>query len=268
MPRFAANLNWLFLEAGFRDRFKLAQRAGFKALEIQFPYELPADEVGDLRRASGLPCLMFNGAAGDLDRGEYGLAALPGREADFRAGIKHALTYAQALESAHVHVLAGIIPDGADPEACRAVYLQNLAWAADVLADEGVGVLIEPINTRDRPGYFLTRTDQARVLIEDLNHANVGIQYDFHNAQMMEGDLARTIEANLDLIRHMQVAGMPGRTPPGEGEANDAYLFDLVDRLGYTGWIGCEYKPAGSTAASLAWAAPYGISGETITRPA
>ncbi len=259
MPRFAANLTWMFNEHPFTDRFQAAADAGFKAVEIQLPYEHAPETLARCREQSGVRQIMFNAPPGDMQRGQYGVAGLPGRESEFRASMEQALEYAQALECSLVHVLAGIVPDGTPVEQCWATYLENLAWAADHCLKASVGLLLEPINAVERPGYLVSLTSQAREAVDSVGRDNVGIQYDFHNAQLMEGRLTRTLRANIGKIRHMQVAGLPDRTPPDEGEMNFSYLFGLVDELGYEGWIGCEYRPRENTLKSLEWARPYGI---------
>lgn len=259
MPRFAANLTWMFNEHTFVDRFKAAADAGFKAVEIQLPYDHSPELLAQSREAAGVRQIMFNAPPGNMKAGEYGIAALPGRESEFRASIDQALEYAQALECSLIHVLAGIVPGDTAVNQCWSTYLENVAWAADHCMKAGVGVLLEPINAVERPGYLVSLTTQARDAVDHIGRENVGIQYDFHNAQLMEGRLTKTLKANIDKIRHMQVAGLPDRTPPDQGEMNFSYLFDLVDELGYEGWIGCEYRPGESTLKSLGWARPYGI---------
>lgn len=259
MPRFAANLTWMFNEHAFTDRFQAAADAGFKAVEIQLPYEHPPEVLARHRDAAGVSQIMFNAPPGNMRAGEYGISGLPGREAEFRDSVAQALEYAGALDCQWIHVLAGIVPQGVTAEQCWNTYLENVAWAADRCADAGVGVLLEPINTVERSGYLVSLTAEARQAVASLGRANVGIQYDFHNAQLMEGRLTRTLKDNIEMIRHMQVAGLPDRTPPDDGEMNFHYLFELVDQLGYEGWIGCEYRPRGSTLESLGWAKAYGI---------
>lgn len=259
MPRFAANLSWMFQELPMAERFGAARALGFQAVEIRLPYDHDPHMVAQALKDEGLTLVMFNAPPGDMEAGEYGLSGLPGREGEFRDGIATALDYATALKSRFIHVLAGIVPEDESPERCQAVYEENLAWAADTCAKAGVGILIEPINTFEKPGYLLTLTCDARRTCERVGHSNLGIQFDFHNAQLMEGNLTQALEENLDFIRHMQVAGVPGRTPPNEGEMNYPYLFRLIDRLGYEGWVGCEYRPRGGTADSLAWGAEFGL---------
>jgi len=249
----------MFQEFAMLERFGAARALGFEAVEIRLPYDHEPDTLAQALNDEGLDLVMFNGPPGDMDAGEYGLSALPGREKAFRNGMAMALDYAAVLKSRFIHVLAGIVPDGETPERCQAVYEENLAWAAETCGKAGVGILIEPINTFEKPGYLLTLTRQARETCERVGHPNLGIQFDFHNAQLMEGNLTQALEENLDVIRHMQVAGVPGRTPPDEGEMNCPYLFRLIDRLGYNGWVGCEYRPRGGTADSLGWAKEFGL---------
>ena len=206
---------------------------------------------------------MLNAPPGDMKQGEYGIAGLAGRESEFRDSIGLALDYATTLNSRFIHVLAGIVPAGESIERCRDLYCENLAWAADRCAQSGIGILIEPINTYERPGYLTTLTLEARETLARVRHDNLAIQYDFHNAQLMEGSLTATLTENIGLIRHMQIAGVPGRTPPDEGEMNYPYLFQLIDDLGYQGWVGCEYRPhgtqPGTSKDSLGWARRYGL---------
>ena len=205
---------------------------------------------------------MFNAPPGDMEVGEYGISGLPGREAEFRDSIGKTLEYAKTLESRFIHVLAGIVPDGESRERCHEVYVENLKWAAETCGDADVGVPIEPINIFERPGYLTTLTSEARETVARDCDPNLGIQFDFHNAQLMEGCLNRALEETIGSIKHMQIAGVPGRTPPDEGEMNYPYLFGVIDRLGYEGWIGCEYHPHGDdgeTKKSLRWATEFGL---------
>ncbi len=261
MPKLAANLSMLFTEAPFLERFAAAAGAGFAGVEFLFPYPHAPEDLAAALRDSGLEQALFNLPPGDWEAGERGLAALPGRKAEFRAGLERALPYAQALNCRRVHMMAGIPPGGADPAACRDAYLANLRAAAAFFAPHGVSVLAEPINARDVPGYFLNRQGQAVAFIEAAGAANVGLQMDFYHCQIVEGDLARHLRANFGHIRHIQIAGVPGRHEPDRGEIDYPYLFDLMDELGYDGWVGCEYRPAGDTLAGLGWARAYGITG-------
>lgn len=257
--RFIANLSWLCKEVDLPDRFALAASLGFKAVECGLPYEVSAEEFYAGWKKGGLPLVMINAATGDMTAGEYGLAALPGREADFRSAFEASLAYALPTGCHFLHVLAGIVPADSDRDACIDTYIDNLKWACSVCAGHGMQVLIEPINTVERPGYFLSRTDQAAAVIEQVGRDDIGIQYDTHNAQLMEGDLTRTLTRFFDRIHHIQVAGLPDRSPPDRGELNHDHIFALLESLGYAGWIGCEYRPGPDTAATLGWAKRFGI---------
>jgi hydroxypyruvate isomerase len=263
MPRFAANLGWMLQEVPMLERFQLARELGFGATECPLPYDTPAQDLADACQAAGLEFIMLNAPPGDMQAGEYGLAGLAGRESEFRESIELAMDYATALNSSFIHVLAGIVPPGESIGRCRDVYCENLAWAAEKCGQSDIGILIEPINTYERPGYLTTLTQEARETLERVGHGNLAIQYDFHNAQLMEGSLSATLTENIEFIRHMQIAGVPGRTPPDEGEMNYPYLFKLIDDLGYRGWVGCEYRPhgthPGATRDSLGWARIYGL---------
>lgn len=254
MPKFCANLTFLFTEVPFPERFARAAAAGFRGVEYLFPYDHPPEAVAGWLKAAGLEQVLFNLPAGDWAAGERGLACQPGREAEFDAGIELALTYAEALGCRRLHCLAGLGPEGIPEDAVRATYVANLRRCADRLAAKGIALLIEPINSRvDMPGYWLDTPAKAFELLSEIAHPNVAVQYDIYHAQVMAGDLARTIEANLQRIGHFQVADNPGRHEPGTGEINYPYLFALLDRLGYDGWVGCEYKPRAATESGLAW---------------
>ena len=257
MTRLSANLSMLFCEVDFLDRFALAAREGFDAVEFLFPYEHPPDRIAQLLSEHGLRQALFNLPAGDWAGGERGLAALPDRVGEFREGVGRAAEYALALGCPTVNALAGVAPPGADPERLTETLSENLAYAAEELAGRGVGLVTEPINTRDIPGFFLTTTGQARRVIERAGSANLRLQYDAYHMQIMEGDLARTIEANLDLIGHVQIADNPGRGEPGTGEINYGFLLGHLERLGYSGYVGCEYRPVAGTAEGLGWARRY-----------
>jgi hydroxypyruvate isomerase len=261
MPRFAANLTMMFNEVDFLDRFAAAAEAGFAAVEFLFPYAFSKSELRARLREAGLAQVLFNLPPGDWDGGERGLGALPGRQAEFRKGVAAALEYAQALGCPRMHAMAGIVPAGAERAACEEVYVENLRFAARAARAAGVEVMIEPINTRDMPGYFLTRTDQARRIIEAVGEDNLFLQYDVYHAQISEGFLVETFRANRALIRHIQVAGVPGRyEPDAEQEINYPFLFAAIDAAGYDGWIGCEYRPRAGTIEGLGWLSPYGVS--------
>ena len=259
MPRFAANLSMLYNEHAFLDRFAAAAADGFEAVEYLFPYAFAADDLAARLRDHGLEQVLFNAPPGDWDRGERGMACLPGREGEFKRGFEQALTYAAALKCARVHAMAGLAPPGADRAALRATYLANLAWAAAQAAPHGIDVLIEPINTRDIPGFFLNRQDDAHAVVREIGADNLKVQMDLYHCQIVEGDLAKKIEKYLPAgaVGHLQIAGVPERHEPDVGEINHPYLFALIDRLGYSGWIGAEYRPRANTSAGLGWFHPY-----------
>jgi len=258
MPKFAANLSMMFSEVDFLDRFAAAAKVGFVGVEYLFPYAYPADDLKQRLAENGLAQVLFNMPPGDWDAGERGIAALPGREAEFREGVDRAIEYARALDCPQVHAMAGLVPDGGTAKHLE-TYVENLRAAAKTCAGAGIRLLIEPINTRDIPGYFLSRPAQGLEILDKAAVDNLYLQYDIYHAQMTEGYLAETIAANIGVIRHFQLAGVPGRHEPDIGEINYPYLFQAIDDLGYDGWIGCEYKPKGDTVAGLGWAAEYGI---------
>ena len=257
MPRFAANLTMLFDEVPFRERYAAASAAGFAGVECLFPYEVPADELAELVAGLGLAQVLFNLPPGDWESGERGLAALPGRAAEFRDSVDVALHYARRLRCPTLHVMAGLVPEGANRNAMHRTYVDNLRYAADVVANDGIDLVIEPLNDRDVPGYFLSRVDAAAEIVAEVDRPNVGLQFDCYHVQIMDGDLATRLERHAPLIRHVQIAGVPERHEPDTGEIAYPYLFDLLDRLGYAGWIGCEYRPATTTGAGLGWLAAY-----------
>jgi len=260
MPKFAANLSMLYNEHAFLDRFAAAAADGFEAVEYLFPYEHPAAELGARLKAHGLQQVLFNAPPGDWAAGERGTACLPGREAEFRDGVQRAIDYARALDCARIHLMAGLAPDGADRAALRKTYLANLAWAAAQASD--IDFLIEPINTRDIPRFFLNRQDHAHAIVIEVGAPNLKVQMDLYHCQIVEGDLAKKIELYLPTGRvgHLQIAGVPERQEPDVGEINHPYLFALIDRLGWDGWIGCEYRPKGNTSAGLGWLQRYRAS--------
>lgn len=257
MPRFAANLTLLYQEVPFLDRFREAATDGFRGVEFLFPYEHPAHEIRKRLDDAGLTQVLFNGPAGDWAAGERGIAALPGREAQFRDGIELALDYADALGCRQLHVMAGCPGASESPERCRATYLENLAYAAGQAAAHGVTLLIEPINPRDFPRYFLTRQDQAHAIRQEVGASNLKVQFDAYHCQIVEGDLAVKLRQHIANIGHVQVAGVPARHEPDTGEVNYPFLFRLLDELGYAGWVGCEYRPQGATRAGLGWLKPW-----------
>ena len=259
MPRFAANLSMMFQDVGFLERFDAAARAGFKGVEFLFPYDHPPEAVAAALEKNRLAMTLFNTVPGDWAGGERGLAAQPGREQEFRDGVDKAIVYARATQCPLLHTMAGLWPEGRDKEAGERVCIDNLRWAADRLAASGLTAVIEPINTRDIPGYFLNTTGEAMRIIERVGRDNLKLQLDLYHVQIMEGDLATKVRALAGRYPHVQIAGNPGRHEPDVGEINYPYLFDLLDEIGYPGWIGCEYRPKGDTVSGLAWAKKYGI---------
>lgn len=257
MPKFAANLSMMFTDEPFLNRFARAAGAGFHAVEFLFPYDYTQAEVTSAARAAGVQVVLFNTVPGDWAKGERGLAALPGREEAFLAGVHKALDYAASIGCPRIHAMAGLVPEGADRAEMGVTYRKNLEQAAALAARASIDVVIEPINTRDIPGFFLNRTEEAAAVIADVGASNLKIQFDIYHRQIMQGDLARAIAEHLPLIGHMQLADNPGRNEPGTGEINYPFLFGEIDRLGFDGWIGCEYKPKGDTEAGLGWFAPY-----------
>ena len=253
MPQFAANLTMLFNEVPFLERFEKANKAGFKAVEFLFPYPFSASEIKQKLDQYQLKLVLHNLPAGDWDAGERGIACLPDRQAEFRDGVSKAIEYAKALGVNQVNCLAGKAPAGADLKILHSTFVENLRYAAQELKKANIRLLIEPINTFDIPGFFLNTTKQATHILEEVASDNLFVQYDIYHAQRMEGELANTIEKNLAKIGHIQLADNPGRNEPGTGEINHAYLFKFLDRIGYQGWIGCEYKPATTTEAGLDW---------------
>jgi hydroxypyruvate isomerase len=253
MPRFAANLTMLFTEVPFLDRFERAARAGFQAVEFLFPYAYPAEEIRRRLDEHQLALVLHNLPAGDWDAGERGIACLPDRVDEFRAGVDTAITYAKALGVTQLNCLAGKAPAGADPAMLNRTLVDNLRFAADALRRADLKLLIEPINTVDIPGFFVNRTAQALAIIDEVGADNLFLQYDLYHAQRMEGELAATLEKHLARIAHVQLADNPGRHEPGSGEINYPFIFAHLDRIGYRGWVGCEYKPATTTEAGLPW---------------
>lgn len=253
MPEFAANLSMLFCEHPFLDRFAAARAAGFEAVEIQFPYSFPAAEIARRLDGEGLTLVLHNIPGGDWEAGERGLGALAGGQREFREAVAQALDYAAALGCAQLNCLAGVPARGADPREARKIFVDNVAYAADALAGAGRRLLIEAINTRDVPGFHLHRTQDALDVLAAVSAPNLFIQYDAYHMHIMEGGLARTIEDNLAAIGHIQIADAPGRREPGTGEIDFPSLFGHLDRIGYRGWVGCEYLPEAGTLAGLGW---------------
>ncbi|HBS17598.1 hydroxypyruvate isomerase [Halomonas sp. M1] len=253
MSKFAANLSMLFTEVDFLDRFKAAADAGFKGVEYLFPYDYPAADIKQRLDANGLSQVLFNLPAGDWGAGERGIACHPNRVEEFRAGVDKAIEYAKVLGNTQVNCLVGIKPDGVSDDEAHKTVVENLRFAAEKLKAAGILLIAEPINTRDIPGFFLNRTEQALALFDEVGSDNLKLQYDIYHMQIMEGDLAPTIEKHLARIAHVQLADNPGRHEPGTGEINYPFLFAHLERLGYDGWIGCEYKPKAGTTQGLGW---------------
>lgn len=259
MPRFAANLSMLYTELDFMDRFAAAAQSGFTGVEYLFPYDYPTEEIKAQLDSNGLTQVLFNLPAGDWANGDRGIAIFPERIEEFRAGVDRAIAYAKVLGNTQVNCLAGIMPQGADESACERTFIENLRYAAEKLEAAGIRLVMEMINTRDIPRFYLNTTRQALAIHEKVGHANLFLQYDIYHMQIMEGDLARTLEDNLSLINHVQLADNPGRHEPGTGEINYRFLFEHLDRINYQGWIGCEYKPATTTEAGLGWMKTHNI---------
>ncbi len=264
MPRFAANLTMQFTELPFLQRFEAASIAGFRAVEFLLPYAWPAEELAALLHRHDLQNILFNMAAGDWDSGERGLAALPGREADFFRAVDQGIAYATALGTPNLHVMAGLTPtlaNSAPTDAAalalrknmHATYVGNLRHAATETARHGITLLIEPINGHDMPGYFLSTQAQAHAIRAEIGAPNLKVQMDFYHVQMAEGDIAAKLRQYLPHVGHVQIAGVPGRHEPNVGEIHYPYLFSLLDELGYDGWVGCEYRPRAGTVEGLGW---------------
>jgi len=257
MPKFCANLTLLFNEAPFMDRFAAAAQAGFTGVEYLFPYDYDKNQLADALQRHGLKQVLHNLPAGNWAQGDRGIACHPQRVGEFQDGVGQAIEYATHLGCTQVNCLAGLTPEGVSAERVHTTLVANLKFAALKLKEHGIRLLIEPINTRDIPGFHLTRSAQALDIIREVGSDNLYLQYDIYHMQIMEGDLAPTIEKHLARIAHMQLADTPGRHEPGTGEINYPFLFGHIDRLGYSGWIGCEYKPATTTVEGLAWVRPY-----------
>jgi hydroxypyruvate isomerase len=257
MPKLNANLSMMFNEYEFIDRFSAAARAGFKGVEFLFPYAFEKRQLADALAKNKLQMVLFNMPPGDFEGGDRGLACDPARAGEFQEGVGKALDYALALGCKQLHLMAGLKPRGVSEEKMRETYLASLRFAATELAKHGITLLIEAINTRDIPGFYLNTSRQAFDIMHYAGVPNLKFQYDIYHMQIMEGDLAPTIERNLDKIGHMQLADTPGRHEPGTGEINYPFLLQHIDKVGYQGWIGCEYRPAGKTEAGMGWAKPY-----------
>ncbi len=257
MPRLAANLTMMYNEHPFLDRFQAAASDGFQGVEFLFPYDFAAADIRARLQDNGLTQALFNAPPGDWAAGERGIASLPGREDEFLRGLDQALGYAAQLGNRSLHVMAGLIRPDQDRAAHRAVYVRNLARAASAAASAGITVVIEPINTRDIPGFFLNRQDEAQAICAEVGAANLKVQFDCYHCQIVEGDIAVKLERDMAGIGHIQIAGVPDRHEPNLGELNYPYLFDRIDALGYAGWVGCEYRPKAGTRAGLGWAQAY-----------
>jgi hydroxypyruvate isomerase len=253
MPRFAANLTMLFNELPFLERFKAAADAGFKGVEYLFPYPFAKEELAAQLEQHGLTQVLHNLPAGNWEKGERGIACHPDRVEEFRQGVDRAIEYATALRCRTVNCLVGIAPAGVSEDVLRQTVVDNLAYAAAKLKDAGIRLLVEPINTYDIPGFYLNRTEQALRILDEVGSDNLFVQYDVYHAQRTEGELGATLARHLNRIGHIQVADNPGRNEPGTGEINYGWLFRHIDKIGYDGWIGCEYKPAGDTRQGLRW---------------
>ncbi|AEM84503.1 2-oxo-tetronate isomerase [Streptomyces violaceusniger] len=259
MPRFAANLSMMYTEHDFLDRFAAASADGFEAVEYLFPYAYDATELRRRLDDHGLRQVLFNAPPGAWESGERGLAALPGREAEVRSGIERALEYAAELGCPRVHMMAGLVGPAQDPAEHRDTYLANLARAAERAAAAGVDILIEPINGRDMPGYFLSRQSEAHTVVREVGAPNLKVQLDLYHCQIVEGDLTTTLRRDLPTGRvgHLQIAGVPDRHEPDRGELDIRHLFGVIDDLGFDGWIGCEYNPRAGTSEGLGWRHDY-----------
>ncbi|KAA2213979.1 2-oxo-tetronate isomerase [Teichococcus oryzae] len=256
MPRFAANLSMMFTEVPFLERFGKAAEAGFQGVEFLFPYEHPPEAIAAELKKHNLTQALFNMPPGDWVNGERGMAAIPGREQEFRDNVAIALRYAKALGCKTLHGMSGIVT-GMDREACKKTFVENFRYAADELAKDGITLLVEPINSRNMPGYFIAHQLEAVELVKQVDRPNVSVQFDLYHAQIMDGDLTKLIEKMAGKFAHVQIASVPDRHEPDEGELNYPHLFAVLDKSGYQGWIGCEYNPRGETAAGLGWFAPY-----------
>ena len=253
MPRFAANLSMMFTEVPFPRRFEAAARAGFTAVEFLFPYDFPANDIARWLTDNGLQNVLFNLPPGDWTAGERGCASLPGREQEFLSGVERALEYADRLGTPNLHAMAGLLPGGAARDRHRDVYIANLRAAAQLVGRQDRTLLIEPINPRDIPGFFLNTQAEAHAIRDEVGEPSLRVQMDFYHAQIVEGDLATTFTTYRGNIGHVQIAGVPARNEPDHGEVNYEYLFNLMDELNYAGWVGCEYRPAGRTEDGLGW---------------
>lgn len=248
----------MFTEVPFLDRFEAAAAAGFRAVEFMFPYAHEAAAVAEAATTHDLQIVLFNAPAGNWSGGERGLAALPKRVSECQEGVVRALKYAKELRCRRLHLMAGVTPENSDRESMLATYVTNIRFAADLVADDGMEILIEPINTRiDVPGYFLDNTTMAEEILNSVDRRNVKLQYDIYHMQIMQGDLIRRLEQLIERIGHIQIADNPGRAEPGSGEINFRNIFKRLETLEYSGYVGCEYRPAAGTVAGLSWASPF-----------
>ncbi len=257
MPKLCANLSMLYNEVDFLERFDAAAKAGFKGVEYLFPYDFSKEQLLEKLQASDLTQVLYNLPAGNWAGGERGIAVLPDRVSEFQESVRQAIEYATVLGCKQVNCLAGITPAGVDADKVQETLVSNLRFAADKLQAAGIKLLVEAINTRDIPGFYVSGTQQTLDLIKASGSDNIFVQYDIYHMQIMQGDLAATMEKHLAQIAHIQLADSPGRNEPGTGEINYPFLFERLDRLGYDGWIGCEYKPRAGTDAGLGWARSY-----------
>ncbi len=262
MLRFCANLTWMFNEVDFLNRFERAARAGFKGVEYRLPYEYEKEKIMELLGRYDLEQVLLSLPAGNQQAGERGIACLPGREGEFQESVGRAIDYAKALRCPSMNCLVGITPNGVPARRVRQTVVKHLRFAATALGKEGIRLLVEALNNQDVPGFYLVHTQDVLELIKEVNHPNAWLQYDIYHMQVMEGSLTRTIRENVARIAHIQLGDVPGRHEPGTGEINFTNLFRFIDESGYNGWIGCEYKPAGTTEDGLGWVKPYLQKGE------
>jgi len=262
MPRFAANLTMMFNEVAFLERFAQAANVGFKGVEFLFPYEFAAEAVAERLHQNNLQQALFNMPPGDWGAGERGLACIPGREGEFEDNLETALSYAKTVGCKQLHMMAGILPDTCSHQQATDTFIANLQLAATICRPHGITILIEPINDRDMPGYFLHHQAQAIDLLKQAQHPNTALQMDLYHCQITQGEVKNHIRNNFASIGHFQIAGVPGRHEPVRGEINYPAIFDLIDNLNFSGWVGCEYHPATHTLACLGWATPYAIGQE------
>ncbi len=257
MPKLCANLSLLYTELDFMDRFAAAAKSGFKGVEYLFPYAYPKEQLAEALERNKLVQVLHNMPAGDWAKGDRGIACNPARVGEFQEGVGKAIEYATTLGCKQLNCLAGLAPQGVAPDKLRATFVANLKFAAEKTKAAGIRLVTEPVNNRDIPGFYLNRSQQALEIMDEVGSDNLWLQYDIYHMQVMEGNLAKTIETNLARINHMQLADNPGRHEPGTGEINYPFLFDWIDRIGYPGWIGCEYNPKAGTVEGLGWAKPY-----------